>query len=134
MQKILCVGTDVHRASIVIVVLNVEGKTISEAIIETKTETVRDFRRGLRGEFHITFEESAQAAWLYDLLEPLATKVLVCNPRHNKLPGIGNKSDRIRCPEAGTTPESRTTQVGLPRRVRYAGVQGDGQKLRVPGL
>jgi len=95
MQKILYVEMDVHQASIVIVVLNVEGKTISEAIIETMTETVRDFRRGLRGELHVTFEEGAQAAWLYDLLRPHATEVLVCNPRHNKLLGVGNKSDRI---------------------------------------
>ncbi|MGB7925338.1 MAG: transposase [Pyrinomonadaceae bacterium] len=86
---------DVHQACIVIAVLNVEGKTTSEAIIETKTETVRDFIRGLRGELHITFEEGAQAAWLYDLLRPLAAQVMVCNPRHNKLLGAGNKSDRI---------------------------------------
>ncbi|HEV7377924.1 MAG TPA: hypothetical protein VGN95_24800 [Pyrinomonadaceae bacterium] len=62
MQKILYVGMDVHQACIVIVVLKAEGKIISEAIIETKTETVRDFIRGLRGEVHITFEEGAQAA------------------------------------------------------------------------
>ena len=62
MQKIFYVGMDVHHACIVIVVLNVDGKTISEAIIETKTETVRDFIRGLRGELHVTFEEGAQAA------------------------------------------------------------------------
>ncbi len=95
MQKILYVGMDVQQACIVIAVLNVEGKTLSEAIIETKTETVRDFIRGLRGELHVTFEEGAQAAWLYDLLRPLAAQVLVCNPRHNKLLGAGNKSDRI---------------------------------------
>jgi transposase len=95
MQKILYVGMDVHQATIVIVVLNAEGKTISEAIIETKTETVRDFILGLRGEVHVTCEEGAQAAWLYDLLRPHANEVLVCNPRHNKLLGVGNKSDRI---------------------------------------
>jgi hypothetical protein len=79
MQKILYVGMDVHQATIVIVVRNTEGKTISEAIIETKTEMVRDFIRSLRGEVHITFEEGTQAAWLYDLLRPHATEVLVCN-------------------------------------------------------
>jgi tetratricopeptide (TPR) repeat protein len=41
---------DVHQASIVVVVLNIEGKTIFEAIIETKTEVVRDF---MRGELHV---------------------------------------------------------------------------------
>lgn len=95
MQKILYIGMDVHQATIVIVVLNAEGKAISEAIIETKTETVRDFMRGLRGDLRVTFEEGAQAAWLYDLLRPHAAEVLVCNPRHNKLLASGNKSDRI---------------------------------------
>lgn len=62
MQKILYIGMDVHQASIVIVVLNAEGKTHSEAIIETKTETVRDFICGLRGELHVTFEEDEKLA------------------------------------------------------------------------
>lgn len=95
MQKILYIGMDVHQATTVIVVLNAEGKTISEAIIETKTETLRDFVRGLRGRLHLTFEEGAQAAWLYDLLRPHVTELLVCNPRHNRLLASGNKSDRI---------------------------------------
>ena len=62
MQKILYLGMDVHQATTVIVVLNAEGKTTSEAIVETKTETLRDFVRGLRGDLHVTFEEGAQAA------------------------------------------------------------------------
>ena len=95
MQKILYVGMDVHQACVVIVVLNDAGKTVSEAIIETKTETVRAFIRGLRGEVRVTFEEGAQAAWLYELLRPHVTELLVCNPRHNRLLGAGNKSDRI---------------------------------------
>ncbi len=95
MQKILYLGMDVHQATTVIVVLNAEGKTTSEAIVETKTETLRGFVRGLRGRLHVTFEEGAQATWLYDLLRPHVTEVLVCNPRHNKLLAVGNKSDRI---------------------------------------
>jgi transposase len=95
MQKILYVGRDVHQATTVIVVLSAEGKTTSEAIIETKTETVRDFIRGLRGQPHVTFEAGAQAAWLYDLLRPHVTELLVCNPRHNRLLASGNKSDRV---------------------------------------
>jgi hypothetical protein len=35
------------------------------------------------------------AAWLYDLLKPHVTKVVVCNPRKNALLKTGNKSDRI---------------------------------------
>src|SRR2546422_5040120 len=35
------------------------------------------------------------AAWLYDLLKPHVTKVVVCDPRKNALLKAGNKSDRI---------------------------------------
>jgi transposase len=35
------------------------------------------------------------AAWLYDLLKPHVTKVVVCNPRKSALLKDGNKSDKI---------------------------------------
>jgi len=37
------------------------------------------------------FQEGTSAAWLYDLLKPRVTKVIVCNPRKNALL---NASDR----------------------------------------
>jgi hypothetical protein len=89
------VGMDVHQASIVNAVTNAAGKVVMESIIETKAQTVRDFIKGLRGEVHVTFEEGTQAAWLYDLIRPLVTEVVVCNPRHNKLLEVGNKADRL---------------------------------------
>ena len=50
---------------------------------------------GLRGSLFVTFEEGTWAAWLYDLLKPHVTEVLVCNPRKNALLKHGNKSDKI---------------------------------------
>ena len=94
-NKILYVGMDVHQATISMAAMNAAGWIVSEAIIETKTEAVRDFIKTLRGEVHITFEEGTQAAWLYDLLSPLVEEVIVCNPRHNKLLHSGNKNDRV---------------------------------------
>jgi len=85
----------VHRASIVIVVLNGAGKVVMESIIETGAETVRSFIKQLRGKVYVTFEEGTQATWLYDVLRPLVTEVVVCDPRHNKLLTAGNKSDRV---------------------------------------
>jgi transposase len=43
----------------------------------------------------VTFEEGTCAAWLYALLKPHVTRVLVCAPRKNALLKVGNKSDRI---------------------------------------
>ena len=57
--------------------------------------TVVQFVRGLRGDLHVTLEEGTWAAWLYDLLRPHVTEVLVCDPRKNALLKAGNKSDRI---------------------------------------
>ena len=89
------VGMDVHLATISIAVMNEQGRVVSEAIIETKTESVRNFIKSLRGELHVTCEEGTQAAWLFDLLSPLVREVIVCNPRHNKLLHSGHKSDRV---------------------------------------
>jgi transposase len=87
------VGLDVHLATISIAVMNDVGRVVSEAIIETKTEAVRNFIKSLRGELHVTCEEGTQAAWLYDLISPLVAEVIVCNPRHNKLLHSGHKND-----------------------------------------
>ena len=82
-MKTYYVGMDVHKATIVIAVLDANGKVVSQTIIETSTQTVRDFFKSLRGEIHITFEEGTHAAWLYDVVKPLVKRVVVCNPKHN---------------------------------------------------
>ena len=89
------IGMDVHQASISVAVRDAAGKLVSESIIETKATSILEFVRGMRGSMCITFEEGTSAAWLYDLLKPHVTKVIVCNPRKNALLNEGNKSDRI---------------------------------------
>jgi len=76
-------------------VLNDNGKLVMESIIETKASTILQFIQGLRGDLYLTFEEGTWAAWLYDLLKPQVTKVVVCNPRKNALLKEGSKSDKI---------------------------------------
>src|ERR1700726_3493750 len=89
------IGMDVHKDSISIAVLNSSGKLVMESIIETKAITILEFGHGLRGDVHLTFEEGTWAAWLYDLLKPHVTELVVCNPRKNALLKEGSKSDRI---------------------------------------
>jgi Transposase len=43
----------------------------------------------------VTFEEGAHAARLYDTLQRAKVKVVVCDPRKNRLPQDGNKSDKV---------------------------------------
>ena len=66
-----------------------------ECVIETKASMILQFIDGLRGDLHVTFEEGTWAAWLYDLLKPHVTEVLVCDPRKNALLKEGSKGDRI---------------------------------------
>src|SRR6202789_280984 len=89
------IGMDVHKESISIAVMNGAGKIVMECVIETKASMILQFIDGLRGDLQVTFEEGTSAAWLYDLLKPHVTKVLVCNPRKNALLKAGNKNDRV---------------------------------------
>jgi transposase len=89
------IGMDVHKESISIAVMNSVGKVVMECVIETKASTILQFIQGLRGDLHVTLEEGTWAAWLYDLLKPHVTEVVVCNPRRAALLKDGSKSDRI---------------------------------------
>jgi hypothetical protein len=74
-------------------VSNSVGKMVMECVIETKASTILQFIDGLRGDLRVTFEEGTWAAWLYDLLRPHVSEVLVCNTRKNRKDG--SKSDRM---------------------------------------
>src|SRR5258708_20641361 len=89
------IGMDVHTESISIAVRNSGGKVVMECVIETKASTILQFIEGLRGDLQVTFEEGTSAAWLYDLLKPHVTKLVVCDPRKNKSMREGNQSDKI---------------------------------------
>jgi transposase len=86
---------DVHKESISIAVMNAAGKIVMECVIETKAGVILQFFDGLRGDVRVTFEEGSWAAWLYDLIKPRVSEVVVCNPRKNALLKDGSKSDRI---------------------------------------
>jgi len=94
-RDIKYIGMDVHKEATVIAVLNGSGKLVMESIVETKASSILQFIHGLQGELHVTWEEGTWAAWLYDLLQPQARRVLVCDPRRNALLKEGNKSDKI---------------------------------------
>ena len=95
MNSVKYIGMDVHKEAISLAVLNSSGKLVMESTIETKASTILEFLKGLRGSLHVTFEEGTWAAWLYDLIKPHVTELVVCNPRRNALLKEGSKSDRI---------------------------------------
>lgn len=88
------IGMDVHKESTSIAVRNSVGKILMECVIETKASTILEFINGLRGDVRITFEEGTWAAWLYEVLKPHVTELVVCNPRKTALLKEGSKSDK----------------------------------------
>ena len=94
-MKTYYVGMVVHQASIVIVVLNGAGKVVEAITLKTGVTAVRSYLQRLRGRVFVTFEEGTQAQWLYEVVQPLVSAVIVCDPRQNRLLRAGNKSDRI---------------------------------------
>jgi transposase len=89
------VGLDVHTATIVCAVVGASGKVLLETILQTSTPAITAFFGGLTGAVHVTFEETTQAAWLYDLLAPRVERVVVCDPRKNTLLQSGSKADKL---------------------------------------
>ncbi len=93
MSDIKYVAFDVHKATISVAVLNLDGKLVTQAVIQTQANTIRDFLRGLSGSVHLTFEEGTHAQWLYDLTRPLVNELVVSNAKRSS--SLGNKSNKL---------------------------------------
>ena len=94
-MKTYYVGMDVHQASLVMVVLNGAGKVLETISLQLGATTLRSYLQRLKGRVLVTFEEGTQAQWLFEVVQPLVTEVVVCDPRQNRLLASGNKNDRI---------------------------------------
>jgi transposase len=87
------VGMDIDQSTSVIAIEDSKGNFVMESYVPTKASELRAFFKGLDGRVHVAFEEGTQAAWLYELIEPLVEDVLVCDRRGEKV--RGNKGDRV---------------------------------------
>lgn len=88
-------GMDVHQATTVVAVLDAEGKMVLETIVDTQAASIIRLVQSLSGPLHVTFEETTQAEWLYEVVRYFVTEVIVCDPRRNKLLGEGSKGDKV---------------------------------------
>jgi len=88
-------GLDVHQAMTVVAVLDADGKVILETMVPTEAAAIIRLVQSLSAPLRVTFEETTQAAWLYEVLRAHVTEVIVCDPRRNKLLGEGSKTDKV---------------------------------------
>jgi len=77
------IGLNVHHATISALVLDFSGRLVMESALETKAATILQFFHPMRDSLHVTFEEGTWAAWLYGLIKPHVTELVVCSPRRN---------------------------------------------------
>ena len=89
------VALDVDSANIVAGVYDHGGRLLMKTHLRPEAKVIQEFFKMLTGTVWVTFEEGVQAAWLYELIQPLVAAVVVCNARANKLLKAGNKSDDI---------------------------------------
>ena len=89
------IGMDVHQATTVVAVMDAEGTVIWETIVDTQQACIIRLIQSLSGPLHVTFEETAQADWLYEVVRHFVAEVIVCDPRRNKLLSEGSKSDKV---------------------------------------
>jgi transposase len=88
-------GMDVHQAMTVVVVLDADGKIVLETMVQTEAAAMIRLVQGLSGPLRVTFEETTQAAWLYEVIRAYVAEVVVCDPRRNKLLDEGSKTDKV---------------------------------------
>src|SRR5262252_10756281 len=88
-------GMDVHQATTVVAVLDAEGTIVLETIVETQAASIIRLMQSLSGPMHVTFEETTQADWLYEVVRHYVSEVIVCDPRRNKLLSEGSKGDKV---------------------------------------
>ena len=85
------IAMDVLQAATVVSVMNATGRDLDMAILPT--QPLIRYLESLRGRLHLTFEEGAYSAWLYDLLQGRVAELVVCDPRRNALLTEGNRTD-----------------------------------------
>ena len=88
-------GMDVHQAMTVVIVLDGDGKVILETMVPTEAAAIIRLVQSLSAPLHVTFEETTQAEWLWNVVRPFVAEVIVCDPRRNKLLGEGSKTDKV---------------------------------------
>jgi len=84
-------GMDVHAGSCALGTLDARGKQLRQDVVETNGRALVEYLRRQPGQVHLCLEESAWAPWLWEILGPHVTELVVCRPGLRK----GAKSDAL---------------------------------------
>ena len=85
------IGIDTHRDSSTLCVLSATGKRVTQEVVATNGHVLVDLLREQRGTLHVCIEESTWSEWLYEILSPYASHLVVYQSEWTP----GAKSDAI---------------------------------------
>lgn len=78
------IGADVHSNSTELAIEK-RNKIVARYSVPTTIPAISNVLDSLQGKKHLTFEEGPMAGWLYRNLNQKVDKLIVCDPRRNKL-------------------------------------------------
>ena len=79
------VALDMHRERTQLTVALETGEIVTERIVATKAESLRQEVARIPGPKQVILENAGWAAHMYDALKDVAEEVIVCDPTRNKL-------------------------------------------------
>lgn len=80
------VGLDAHAQTCTLAVMGPTGRRLTSRVVETNGQALVEAIRGIAGRIHLCLEEGAQSSWLYEILEPQVSEVVVTVPEESKGP------------------------------------------------
>jgi len=85
------IGIDAHLKSCTLAVMGSSGRRLQELVVETNGQALRTSVKALAGQKSICLEEGELSEWLYELLMPLASRVVVVQAQRR----TGTKNDAV---------------------------------------
>jgi transposase len=84
------IGLDVHASSSTFAVVGPSGKRIRSQVVETSGPALVGFLKAQKGQVHLCLEEGTQSSWLYEILSPQVTELVVVRVNQKKRKGPKN--------------------------------------------
>ena len=77
------------RSELTLAVMGPTGRRLSSRVVETSGRALKQAMREIPGRVHLCLEEGTQSSWLYEILEPEVSEIVVTVPEKSK----GSKDD-----------------------------------------
>ena len=83
------IGLDVHATSTTLAVVGPSGRRLKTLVVETNGKALIEVLKTIPEPRHVCLEEGTQAEWLFQVLKPHATEVVVAKVENSR----GQKND-----------------------------------------